>query len=919
MDLREREGELSGIDELLEAGGLLIVEGPAGIGKTSLIEEALARAPRAGRRALVARGAFLEATYPFGLARQLFEPLMRSHKSGDLLAGAAGAAASAIGVDEPGTTADRSGFAALRGLTALTVNAAEEGPLLLVIDDVQWGDTPSLRFVGFLARRLDGPDIAVCAAIRTGEAGAPEVLLDDLRTAAGAHRLEPSPLSATATAALVRERDPAAADSTCRHCHDASGGNPLLIAEVLRAMAHGEDPIYLAAAGIGGGVRRRVERADPSALHVARAAAVLGDDATLVHILALSGLDAPTVGRAASALSRASVLTAQQPYAFIHPLVRSSILEGMHDGERAEQHDAAAQVLSAGGAPDERVAAHLLATPGTGDQTTLARLRSAAATALARGAPRSGIPLLKRALAEPPAATARSAVLRELGTAERLAGEATAVGHLRAAQSLASGPRERAVLAREVAMAQYDLSFYEDAAQTLSVSLREAPEDLDGRVRDSLRVDLLTVALLVSSIDREQLLADFVRGAPPAQPSVDAALRLAALGAQLADTRAVATVAQEIEELLGANPPSPDHFDAHTTLWFALCMCERFDGLRKQLDRVERTPDAGWTRRQFAINLARARLEQRLGELDAATATHEANLEFGADNATGRMFTLAGLASVCIDCGDIDRATRLVESIEVPPTQHELHLSQVHWALGQVAAAAGDDETAVRAFDTGCAIARAFPGEADVMWEGGGPDRIACYMRVGRADEARADVARTLATARKADLVGLEGIALRLHGILDNDHASLKASVACLQQTPMRLEHARALCELGAHLRRAGERTAARDPLRRALGIAHACGARPLAERAREELLLSGGRPRRNAQTGRDALTAAELRVARLVAKGRTNRQIAQDLFITTKTAEGHLAGVFMKLDIHHRHDVTTALEAEHPPVGGQL
>ena len=239
------------------------------------------------------------------------------------------------------------------------------------------------------------------------------------------------------------------------------------------------------------------------------------------------------------------------------------------------------------------------------------------------------------------------------------------------------------------------LSNYDDAAHTLSAALREAPENLDADVRDTLRVGLLTVALLVSGLDREQLLADLSRGAAPAQASVGVALRVAALGAELADAPAVPDAAAEIEALLAANPPMPDGFDAHTTLWFALCMCERFDGLRAQLDAVERAPDDGWTRRQFAINLARSRLEQRLGQLDAATATHEANLEFGMDNATGRLLTLSGLASVCVDRGDIDRAVALVTSMAVPPRK-ELHLSQVHWALGRVAAAAGNDQAAVR-------------------------------------------------------------------------------------------------------------------------------------------------------------------------------------------------------------------------------
>jgi DNA-binding CsgD family transcriptional regulator len=331
------------------------------------------------------------------------------------------------------------------------------------------------------------------------------------------------------------------------------------------------------------------------------------------------------------------------------------------------------------------------------------------------------------------------------------------------------------------------------------------------------------------------------------------------------------------------------------------------------LDRVEHGPEPGWMRRQFAINLARGHLEHRLGNLEAAAAVHEANLEFGDDNVTGILYTLAGLASVCIDRGENHRAAALLESIDVPPNMDELHLSWIHTAIARVAAAAGDDERAARSFATAHAIQRALPGGADVIWEYGGAERIACLVRLGRLEEARADSSRTLAIARETQLAGLEGIAFRLHGTLESDRASLETSVSRLQRTPMRLEQARSLCELGSHLRRAGERNASRDPLRLALGLAHSCGARPLADRARQELVLAGARPRRDAQAGRDALTAAELRVARLAAGGRTNREVAQQLFITIKTVEGHLARTFRKLDVHRREDLSAALATAAP------
>jgi DNA-binding CsgD family transcriptional regulator len=789
------------------------------------------------------------------------------------------------------------------------VNAAEERPLLLVLDDLQWADAASLRWAGFLARRLDGPDIALLATIRSGESGAPERLLDDLRAAPRARRLTPAAFSPAATATLVREHDPLAADSACAACHEATGGNPLLVAEVLGAMDRGEDGLRAAAAGISGGVRRRIERADPAALRVARAAAVLGEDATLGHVLAIAELDPLEAGRAATALSAAAVFKGPEPYAFTHPLVQSAVLEAIDDGELAELHRAAARLLAAEGALTERVVAHLLATPGTGDEGTLELLLRAAETALTRGAPRSAIPVLERALAEPPAPRARGAVLSRLGSAERLAGDRAAIEHLSAAHALAADPGERALLARQVAGAQYDLSHYEDAARTLSDALREAPENLDAPTRDALRIDLLTVALLVSNLDRTQLLSDLGRGTEPTEPEVLAAIRVAALGIELGEMDAVGTIAGEFEQLLANHPPTPERLDMHTSMWFALQACERFEGLREQLDLVEGQTGAGWMRGQFAINLVRGQLEHRLGNLDAAASAHEANLEFGVDNETGVQFALAGLASACLDRGETERAAQLLESVQVPPNMHELHLAWVHWAIARVAVATGDDEAAAQSFATGCAITRGFPGDVDVLWEEAGGERIACLRRLGRTEEARDDVERALSTARKAQLVGLEGIALRLRGVADGDEACLEEAVACLDRTPLRLEQARALCELGAHRRRSGQRRTAREPLRRALGLAHACGAQPLADRAREELLLAGARPRRDALTGRDALTPAELRVARLAAAGCSNREIAQRLFITVKTVEGHLARTFRKLELHQRGDLATALD----------
>jgi DNA-binding CsgD family transcriptional regulator len=160
------------------------------------------------------------------------------------------------------------------------------------------------------------------------------------------------------------------------------------------------------------------------------------------------------------------------------------------------------------------------------------------------------------------------------------------------------------------------------------------------------------------------------------------------------------------------------------------------------------------------------------------------------------------------------------------------------------------------------------------------------------------------------------GVALRTLGLLEGGVVGLgylQDAVKILQTSPAPLEHARALVDLGAAMRRNGERAAARAPLRQGLDGALASGASVLAERAATELAATGARPRRLRASGVDALPPSELRVARLAAQGRTNNEVAQALFVTPKTVDTHLCRVYAKLGISSRHDLTGALEA--PPL----
>jgi DNA-binding CsgD family transcriptional regulator len=187
-------------------------------------------------------------------------------------------------------------------------------------------------------------------------------------------------------------------------------------------------------------------------------------------------------------------------------------------------------------------------------------------------------------------------------------------------------------------------------------------------------------------------------------------------------------------------------------------------------------------------------------------------------------------------------------------------------------------------------------------------------LQLGGREQARELAGQELADARAFGAPRALGIALRVAGLTHGDGegiALLEESVAVLRDSPAQLERGHSLCELGAALRRSGHRAAAREPLSEALDLAARCGARTLAARAREELKAAGARPRSEWRTGVEALTPSELRVARLAAEGRTNREIAQALYVTLKTVEGHLARVFDKLRIAGRGELAQGLGGE--------
>ncbi|WP_433034522.1 AAA family ATPase [Actinomycetospora sp. CA-053990] len=307
----ERDHELAVLSDVLRAaaserGGLVWVEGPAGIGKTRLLDAARERAAALGMTVLAARAARLERDFAFGVVRGLFETLVARRPG--LLAGAARLAAPVVSsgpASPPGGDTDAG--SALHGLYWLTANLAEAGPVLLVVDDAHVADAASLRAIAYLARRVSELGVAIVLGAQPPAVHTASPLVDALREAGTTTVLRPAPLSRDGIEALVRCRFAGSPDpSFTAACHEVTGGNPLLVHALLAAVAEAggdadragaETVAALAPAVVATFVARRLRESGTEAATVARAVALLDGRAELRHVVAVSGLDPAVVSR----------------------------------------------------------------------------------------------------------------------------------------------------------------------------------------------------------------------------------------------------------------------------------------------------------------------------------------------------------------------------------------------------------------------------------------------------------------------------------------------------------------------------------------------------------------------------------------------------------------------------------------------
>jgi DNA-binding CsgD family transcriptional regulator len=926
--LVERDGELRDLERSLARltagrGGLAVLEAGPGLGKTTLLREV--RRLAAGQRCTVmgARGAELERQFGFGVVRQLFEPVLPREQAArdDVFTGAAKATECLFGEtgqeDAPGSL-----YPLLNGLYWLLVNLAERAPLVVLVDDAQWADLPSLQFLGFLARRLDSARALVVLTIRPVEPGADEVI-DDILAAEELTLLRPKNLTGGAVAELVRrELGEDAHDEFCVACHAVTAGNPLFVRELLRVLAADDvRPEAANAASVADSgpdairwyVAGRLRRQTPDIQAVARAVAVLGDDMPVAVVAEQTGLPWSDTAVAAQKLTQLGIFERADPPAFVHAVVRDVALSLIPADDRSAEHERAAVVLQRAGRPLVQIASHLLRTAPRGVHDRVTLLAAAARQAFQHGSPEDAAVFLERARAEPPPPALRAEISRQLGNcrAHHLA-VTDAETHLREALALTDDRRQRALCAYSLARFRNASGDPHTAIPLLVQALddlagAEAPDlelEVEGELVGMARADPTSRTLLLRHLESLAQRTGCPGAILDSQRSVEA----------IFTGRPVTEAVRLARSALAGDVLTPER----CSLWAAVHALVVADQLDEAERRMQRALDTAVERGLlFPMGIIRGylgRIAWARGDL-AEAAEH---VELGTAAAPRPNVGLPLLDSTAVhlrmEQGRLPEARQTLESGELaggrqPQASTHMWLLEARIRLylseGDHAAALTDALLCGQWYER---------WGTSLIWDV--PWRLAvarAHLLAGSRQKAEAFVAEQLRLARDFAVPRHIAIALRAAAQLAAPAEALRnlaEAADLLRDGPGRLELARTLSDLGDRQLRDGDRGAARATVRRAAELAVECHALELAERLKAGLARGGGRPPQLRINGVHALTPSERRVARLAADALTNREIAERLFVSEKTVEAHLSRTFRKLGVRSRTQLVTHFAA---------
>lgn len=924
-ELLEREHALGQLGAALDAaragvGSTQLMVGPAGIGKSALLSALRRTAGEEGSRVLSARASEFDHGFAFGIVHQLLEPVIRQADAEGrtrLFSGAAERAAALFGSTAV-EDADPE-YGVLSGLYWLIANLADERPLVLLIDDLHWADTASLRALEFLGRRIEDLPVLVAATVRSGEPGADSDLIVALKDSAGSATIKPEALTHGAVAELLSEALGAApAESFLEATWRATRGNPLLVTVLAsEAAAKGltgradesAGLAELAAGGVAPAIGNRLRSLPGEVVSVARAAAVLGERARREDLVGLSELSSPEVTVALGRLTEVEIIQPGGGWRFEHPLVRAAVSELIPVGEREQLHRRAAILLRERGARPAEVALHWLATGPAADPIAVQDLRLAAAEAVAEGATSTAVELLRRALDEGAEQDDRAQLLLELAELELRTLQPEGPERMR--EALAAGltdeqaARGRAALGKMLILVDPEAGLAEiDAAQAATV---------DSGLRLRLQASMLEALVLVDAVsedrqaryqgireDRDPSVVELahlaseeaLRGAEPAEEVADLARRAAADGLLLRE--------------VGPGGAT------WNLLTHALRFIERPDEARRLLAEGDRVVRRGGMRAAGTfVDQSWAYWHRDFG----SAARGLAHAQIGYESILDAQLPISVWSLTSIMAENMVLLDRIAEAdalLDEPLGAAEGTFVEPFalTARGYVRMLNGRTEEAERDLRRVVEILDEHGWHAPAAARG--RMRLAELLAgAGQTDEALELTALDARWAERAGTNGALGCVLRVRALAEAGDERLttqRRAVAALAESPLLADRARGLAELGVSLRERDELAEARDVLRQALDFASRSESALLVRWVRDELDAAGARPRRERISGLEALTPRERRVAELAAEGLTNREIAETLWVTQKTVEYHLGNVYTKLQINSRGHLADAL-----------
>ncbi|HET6478427.1 MAG TPA: LuxR C-terminal-related transcriptional regulator [Actinoplanes sp.] len=893
--LIERNGPLTALGRILGdaragSGTLTVFSGGVGTGKSALVEVALSQAREAGFNVLHARGNYLERDDDGELLRRL------------------------LGMLSPTSDAARGTHPQMVDGNAAISAATVAGPVLIALDDIQFADRTTLRWLAALTDRAQHLPVATLLTVCNGEPSVDDPLLDELLTAATAEE-SLGPLTSTGVSELLGRALATTPDlDFIARCLVGTGGNAALVAALAEIFAGdlsiSDDPeralAELARSRAGRRLQVRLHHASPDAVQVVLATAALGEFASPRRIHKVVDLDRPTVSEIIATLTRMGLLAHREGTVVLHPPVLRRVLELTHPlTARHDLHRRTATALHDAGTHPRHVAEHLLlSAPGSSDWARDV-LAGEAEHHLEEGRPEVAVGYLRRALEEDGGERDRRQLVAALGRAASYYDPPTAIRYLTEATMAAEPDRDdrtAATLARTLAMTgQY--------SRAIEVATSQA-----GRVGahgTATRLALLHAATSSAGMQwiSEQAGNSLDQGAAAPQLSL-LALRNTWVGTDLPGALEAARRA------LARTPIRPDTADLQLDSVNVLLHAGEITDAEEHLTALESAATACGHLPWRAATLAlRALVLRGRGRLEAASAAARQSLELypGCDAGVRRGAAaefVARSADLLIGQGRLEEAESILVNAGL---MGELRLSlagnAVLFTRGRLAVAGGRPRDGARLLMMAGRRVKHWPinNPAVMPWRS---EAAIALARMGMTPRAVTLAAEEVRLARLWGTPGPIAMALRAQGLVSGEGQgleALRAAVVLADQSPDQLTRAHCRTDYGAALVLAGRHEDARPVLRTAVQLAGDCGASDLSRRATDGLVTSGARPQRTSgKTG--TLTFAERRVVTHAVTGLTNREIAEKLFIQCRTVEIHLTNSYRKLGIRGRDELEQTL-----------